>query len=234
MVRKEFLSHLKDHQLVQATELESLRSLTLEYPYFQSAKALYLKSLKAAGKIEYNGQLKKTAAQTVDRTVLFDFITKIVENHPEAKQQTEVIVEEKQSEAITESDISKLDFIEFVPSQETEKITENWLEYIQLQEQVSLIKKGDFSYFIDNKEAIDELFKSIVETIPEELNNSSILARIKTVETKLYKLGSFTNLETTSKKELLSTIKEFLISISNLDLQMNKTIELENQNIEKP
>ena len=64
-------------------------------------------------------------------------------------------VEEKQSEAITESDISKLDFIEFVPSQETEKITENWLEYIQLKEQVSLIKKGDFSYFNDNKEAVD-------------------------------------------------------------------------------
>jgi hypothetical protein len=144
------------------------------------------------------------------------------------------VVEEKQSEAITESDISKLDFIEFVPSQETEKITENWLEYIQLKEQVSLIKKGDFSYFNDNKEAVDELFKSIIETIPEELNNSSILARIKTVETKLYKLGSFANLETTSKKELLLTIKEFLISISNLDLQMNKTIELENQNIEKP
>ncbi|MGB0836576.1 MAG: hypothetical protein ACPGRE_00640 [Flavobacteriaceae bacterium] len=98
MVREEFLSHLKDHQLVQAKQLESLRSLTLEYPYFQSAKALYLKSLKAAGKIEYNGQLKKTAAQTVDRTVLFDFITKIVENHPEAEQQTEVIVEEKQRE----------------------------------------------------------------------------------------------------------------------------------------
>ena len=86
MVREVFLSHLKDHKLVQAKQLESLRSLTREYPYFQSAKALYLKSLKAAGKIEYNGELKKTAAQTVDRTVLFDFITKIVENAPESQE----------------------------------------------------------------------------------------------------------------------------------------------------
>ena len=144
------------------------------------------------------------------------------------------IIEEDQYQEITENDISKLNYVEFVLSPETNKITEDWMEYIQLQEQVALIKTGDLSYLNDNKKAIETLFKDLVKTIPEKLNNNSILARIKAVETKLYKLESFANLATTSKSDLRLTIKEFLISISNLDLQMNKIIELENQNIEKP
>ena len=150
------------------------------------------------------------------------------------EENTNDIAEVKQNDVITESDISKLDYIEFVPSPEVEELTQNWTEYIELQEQVRQIKKGHLSYFNDNEEAIKNLFESIVEAIPEQLNNNSIVARIKAVETKFYKLESFANLETTTKEELLLTIKEFLISITNLDLQMNKTIELENQNIEKP
>ena len=46
-----------------------------EFPYFQSARAIYLKGLKDLGSFKYNQELKTTAAYTTDRSVLFDFIT---------------------------------------------------------------------------------------------------------------------------------------------------------------
>jgi len=46
------------------------------YPYFQSARVLQLKGLKQSKSFKYNTELKKTAAYTIDRNVLFNFITK--------------------------------------------------------------------------------------------------------------------------------------------------------------
>ncbi|HEY4618105.1 MAG TPA: tetratricopeptide repeat protein [Flavobacterium sp.] len=46
-----------------------------EFPYFQSARALRLKGLYNQNSFKYNSALKATAANTTDRTVLFDFIT---------------------------------------------------------------------------------------------------------------------------------------------------------------
>tara|TARA_B110000459_G_scaffold49323_1_gene55044 strand:+ start:515 stop:1231 length:717 start_codon:yes stop_codon:yes gene_type:complete len=46
-----------------------------EFPYFQSARAIYLKGLKDLGSFRYNQELKTTAAYTTDRSILFDFIT---------------------------------------------------------------------------------------------------------------------------------------------------------------
>lgn len=56
----------------QTLELERILS---EFPYFQSARALRLKGLYNQNSFMYNLKLKKTAATTTDRAVLFDFIT---------------------------------------------------------------------------------------------------------------------------------------------------------------
>jgi hypothetical protein len=55
--------------------LSPLASVIDTYPYFQSARALQLKILKSHDSFRYNDALKKTAAYTTDRDVLFDFIT---------------------------------------------------------------------------------------------------------------------------------------------------------------
>ena len=49
--------------------------MVLQYPYFQAARALHLKGLFNQESFRYNYELKKTAAYTTDRTILFDFIT---------------------------------------------------------------------------------------------------------------------------------------------------------------
>lgn len=53
----------------------ALENVVLQYPYFQAARALHLKGLYNQESFRYNYELKKTAAYTTDRTILFDFIT---------------------------------------------------------------------------------------------------------------------------------------------------------------
>ena len=60
---------------IKDEDLHQLKSLVEKYPYFQAARALYLKTLKNNESFKYNNELKVTAAYTVDRKVLFDLIT---------------------------------------------------------------------------------------------------------------------------------------------------------------
>ena len=53
----------------------SVKGVLNDFPYFQSARALYLKGLKNEESYSYNHELKLTAAYTADRSVLFDYIT---------------------------------------------------------------------------------------------------------------------------------------------------------------
>ncbi|WP_288982173.1 tetratricopeptide repeat protein [uncultured Flavobacterium sp.] len=53
----------------------ALENIVLQFPYFQAARALHLKGLYNQESFRYNYELKKTAAYTTDRTVLFEFIT---------------------------------------------------------------------------------------------------------------------------------------------------------------
>lgn len=53
----------------------ALEMVLLQYPFMQSARALHLKGLYNQDSFRYNYELKKTAAHSTDRTILFDFIT---------------------------------------------------------------------------------------------------------------------------------------------------------------
>ena len=71
----EFSYLLNKPNAVQDKHTESLEQIVQEFPYFQSARALYLKGLYNQSSFKYNQQLKNTAACSTDRAVLFDFIT---------------------------------------------------------------------------------------------------------------------------------------------------------------
>ncbi|MBC3757953.1 hypothetical protein H7U19_06030 [Hyunsoonleella sp. SJ7] len=71
----DFTYLLQNPKEVNLQKTEALRSILEDYPYFQSAKALYLKGLKHQESSDYNQALKTTAAYTTDRSILFDFIT---------------------------------------------------------------------------------------------------------------------------------------------------------------
>lgn len=65
----------KSETILSPRQTRELEDLLVEYPYFQAARALYLKGLKNLDSYKYNNELKRTAAYTTDREVLFDLIT---------------------------------------------------------------------------------------------------------------------------------------------------------------
>ncbi len=139
------------------------------------------------------------------------------------------------SQAITEKDISKLNYMDFAIDERVEPIIESWQEFNQLETIIENTKKGDLSYFkSDAKKNLKTLLSDIRQTIPDTINTPAILARITVLETKLYKTESLSNLSTTKKQELLNTLKELLVSFSNLSFQLNKKIENDSHIIEKP
>ena len=66
---------LSSPELLKAEHTSALKSIINKYPYFQSARALYLKGLKNQDSFRYNNELKRTAAYTTDRSTLFEFVT---------------------------------------------------------------------------------------------------------------------------------------------------------------
>lgn len=75
MNQKDFIEILQSPKSITAENTLALQAITEEFPYFQSARALYLKGLKNKESFKYNQELKTTAAYTSDRSILFDFIT---------------------------------------------------------------------------------------------------------------------------------------------------------------
>lgn len=139
------------------------------------------------------------------------------------------------SQVVTEKDISNLNYLDFGVDDRVRSIIESWQEFNQLESIIENTKKGDLSYFkTDAKKNLKTLLSDIRNTIPDTINTQAILARITVVETKLYKTESLSNLSTTKKQELLVTIEELLIAFSNLSFQLNKKLENDSQNIEKP
>lgn len=137
---------------------------------------------------------------------------------------------------ISEKDISNLNFLDFYVDEKVSPIVEPWQEYTQLSEIIANVKAGDLSYFKTDaaKDNLKNLLTEFKENIPDTINTPSISARITVVETMLFKTESLSNLSTTKKEDLLINLKELLESFSNLNFQMNKKLEKDSRNIEKP
>ena len=70
----EYLTLINKPNAINDKQTSSLERIVMEFPYFQSARALRLKGLYNEESFRYNYELKNTAAHTTDRTILFDFI----------------------------------------------------------------------------------------------------------------------------------------------------------------
>jgi len=75
MNNTDFTYILQNPEAITNEQTNNLKSIIEEFPYFQSARAIYLKGLKNKESFKYNQELKTTATYTTDRSVLFDFIT---------------------------------------------------------------------------------------------------------------------------------------------------------------
>jgi len=97
------LTYLINHpKNITTQNIEKLEEIILEFPYFQSARAIQLKGLHTSKSYKYNAALKKTAAYTIDRNILFEFITSssFIENFKTqiVTPKSEILPEKKLSE----------------------------------------------------------------------------------------------------------------------------------------
>ncbi len=83
MDTKHFNTILKNPLQLKLSDLPLLNDIIKEYPYFQAPRAIRLKSLKEQKSHSYNIELKQTAAYTIDRGVLFNFITSKIKTEKE-------------------------------------------------------------------------------------------------------------------------------------------------------
>ncbi|MEH6537863.1 MAG: hypothetical protein V7719_15790 [Psychroserpens sp.] len=106
MNTKDFAYILQNPQHITGEQTSDLHNLTIQYPYFQSARALYLKGLKNQESYAYNQELKTTAAHITDRSILFDYITSEAFNQNEISQ-----IIKQNSEHLKEITVNEVDDI---------------------------------------------------------------------------------------------------------------------------
>jgi len=163
MNKEEFIGLSLNPNKITNDDLISLESILEEYPYFQAAQVLHLKGLKNQRSFKYNNALKKVAAYTTNRTVLFDFITSDVLDYEEKiKSEKDIlldidvvdsnIIEHIQESIATQEDNHQVDknstneLIEVI--KEKEKIIEKELE-IGLPINFSKNDKFSFNEWLD-------------------------------------------------------------------------------------
>jgi hypothetical protein len=77
------------------------------------------------------------------------------------------------------------------------------------------------------KKVLKAFINDFKTEIPESIKTAPIESRIVVLETKLLKFNSILKLDNVDKATRLSNVKELLIAMSNLNLQINKKFELE-------
>ena len=95
----EFTHIVRNPELLEKPEqTKYLEELLEHYPYFQTLHALYIKGLKSQSSHKYNQAIKRAAAHSADRRILFDFITSDVFNDITTEQSTKEDLKETPKE----------------------------------------------------------------------------------------------------------------------------------------
>ncbi len=138
------------------------------------------------------------------------------------------------SKVITEKDIKKLKYTDYIFGADARVAGATWQKYNELEKQIDLLKKGNFSFFKTEKPLLKTFIEDLKKEQPAALKSPAVDARILVLETQLLKLQSHLTLSNIKKEDALKTIYDFLVSFANLNLQINKKLEFESQKIEMP
>jgi hypothetical protein len=174
-----FTEILKNPQKFTTENTEVVKTIINEYPYFQAARAIYLKGLKNNESFKYNAELKTTAAHTTDRAVLFDFITSsgfIEESKPKEvlQQITEKIILKKPIEIKKELSIGK-------PLSFSKSETHSFNEWLQLGSHKKIERNLDQKETVDKNVIIDNFIKQNpkISKISKDTENKEVILEEK-------------------------------------------------------
>ena len=166
--------------------------------------------------------------------LIFSFIVLFSCDSKTEKPEKAATVNEEQSKNISANDIENLKYVDYILSGDSRKVVGDWQKYLELNNQIEFLKKGDLSFFNGEKTVLKTFIRELKTEIPEVINTEVIQSRLTALETKLLKLNSIINLDNISKEEQLESVKEFLVASANLNLQINKKLELDANNVSRP
>ncbi|WP_291119293.1 tetratricopeptide repeat protein [Flavobacterium sp. UBA6135] len=159
----EYTYLLNNPNAINEKQAKALEVVLDNFPYFQSARALYLKGLYNQDSYKYNFALKHTAAHTSDRSVLFDFITSdeftIIEKDIYERKLAElqdIIVNDSELLVASENSIQK---------EEIKKIIEVEIENVEISTEETF--SADLTILPEETEAAKE--KSISNEVELEI-----------------------------------------------------------------
>lgn len=144
------------------------------------------------------------------------------------------ISQENQNNFLAKENITALKYTDYALDSKAFKEQTGWPKYRELEALVNDVKNANLSFFKDNKDVLKSFLEDLKSTIPERINTPAIQARLKIIETMSYKLEDQLMLSQPKKDNVLASVKSFLEAFSNLNFQINKKLERDSQNIQKP
>lgn len=195
---------------INPNQVLELEKILTEFPYFQSIRNIYAKGLQKQDSFKYNSALKKSAAYTTDRSILFDFITNehfFEEKKKNAEVQKITNLETENSSVILKNSI------------ENQKTEMNLVT--TTEDSINSFSKTEIPIQIEIEEKFEStleksILQSIKEALPQELEvTDNELMEMKekiswledTIDTEEVKPVSFTKNETHSFQEWLQLAK---------------------------
>ncbi len=187
MVKADYIYFLEKPIEIKNQQTTDLKLIVNKFPYFQSARALYLKGLKKQDSFKYNNELKVTAAHTSDRAILFDFITSdAFHKTVEKKNIHQQIAVKKSNETLTEVS-NNLNIGKPLDFKQSETLSFN--QWLQLSVKKPIVRASEkkkapidtkatiINQFIQNNPKITPVHKNknIVVSLSENTNNSSLM-----------------------------------------------------------
>ena len=157
----EFTKILKKPNRLSKNQIGYLKSIIDDFPYLQSARAIYLKALKDSNSFKFHSELKITAAYSSERNVLFDFIT-------------------DQKEIEFKPDLNKVDLSK--ESIEEKKSFVDWLSISNFKP-IDRSLKSD-----DNQTASDSIINKFIENNPKiGQTNNEINSEFNYISSNVFK-----------------------------------------------
>ena len=81
MTKERFLIFIQQPYNIQTNDIEELEQIIEQFPYFQTARLIYTKSLHNENSYLYNDELKRTAAFAADKAFFTNSSTPSIKTH---------------------------------------------------------------------------------------------------------------------------------------------------------
>ena len=225
MKETEIIKYINQPELLIDCNLEQLKYLVYNFPFFQSAHILYLKALLIHDKAKFKKQLPKSSTYISDRDLLFTFLNRELE----LKEQQVVSSNDDVDEPVKDNKLLKNKDIRRRINNSFDGMGENISETISSKIEFSSVKEKDTLeypseiYFIEEERE----GKNNIITIDADPDDIKKLRKQKDIlqidEEELKK----------QKKELKSTVKKKKKDESFELLEMDESVPKERGEVKK-